>query len=305
MKKRGFTLVELLAVIVILAVILALTFPSVTAILNKSKKTLSDVQVTKILNASYDYTLKNSNLLPGLNETKYITLAHLKKEKLIDANFINPLTKELYAENLIISIKYTKNSNSKNHTNKSIVRGNYLYTIEEDFMNNSDFELNKPVIKFDDYDTLPIVVTINIGDVYTPLKYKVISNENLHSLVIENIMYNSSLVDEIDTYNAGIYHINYTVVDSNGYSNFETVNLIVVDNEKPNLKIPEHITIGIDISSYDLMDGASCIDNSKKCDIKIDENIEYGVPGKYTVEYKAYDPTGNTTVLKRVITIKE
>ena len=52
MKNKGFTLVELLAVIVILGIILLVVMPSVTGILNRSQNRLNDEQEQAILNAA-------------------------------------------------------------------------------------------------------------------------------------------------------------------------------------------------------------------------------------------------------------
>ena len=65
MNKKGFTLVEVLGVLVLLAVVLAIVLPTVNGILNQSKGTVYDAQIKKILNATYDYSLKNVKILPG------------------------------------------------------------------------------------------------------------------------------------------------------------------------------------------------------------------------------------------------
>ena len=44
--------------------------------------------------------------------------------------------------------------------------------------------------------------------------------------------------------------------------------------------------------------------NSGKCEIKVVGDINFGVAGKNIIEYRATDPTGNTTIIKRVITIE-
>lgn len=306
MNKRGFTLVELLGVLVILAVIVALVFPSVSSVLKKTKETVYNVELKKILDATYDYTLKNTSILPNINETKYITFGQLLKERLIDCNLKNPLTGDLYSDDLVISIKNVKNNYKLESSEESMLKGDYLYTIEFDFMNSDDFINKKPIIKFEGYDISPIVININVGDDYIPLIYSAVSSDNktLANKVIENIKYKSNVVNKINTYDAGIYYINYSVIDEFGYSTNEIVSLIILDDEKPNLVIPDNVTISRDVNTYDLMEGSSCTDNSGKCDIEISGNINFNKVGKYIIEYKALDPTGNTTILKRVITIE-
>jgi prepilin-type N-terminal cleavage/methylation domain-containing protein len=65
MKKNGFTLVELLAVIVILAVILAIAIPSISNIMNTSTKNAFESDA-KMLLKQIDYkTMENSSLNPS------------------------------------------------------------------------------------------------------------------------------------------------------------------------------------------------------------------------------------------------
>lgn len=73
--KRGFTLVELLSVIVILAIILAIAIPTISNIINGSKKNsfeasakliLKTVRLKLLENSSFDLTLINKNSLESL-----------------------------------------------------------------------------------------------------------------------------------------------------------------------------------------------------------------------------------------------
>lgn len=305
MSKSGFTLVELLSVLAILAVILVLVFPAVSNVLLNSRETVYDVQINKILDATYDYTLKNLDMLPEYGEIKYITLNELKNKKLINADIKDTITDELFAENLVISIKNV-GSNYNNKNKYSNLEGTFLYTVENELMNTDAFKDNMPIISFSGYDASPIVLELNLGDSYNELTYTAtsIDSEDLTQDVVKNIIYNSQNIDEVNTSQPGIYYINYSVVDNNGYSNYATVNVIVVDDELPNLIIPENVTIDTSITSYDLMDGVSCTDNSGVCNITLNGVIEFGVSGKYIIEYKASDSVGNTTILKRVITVE-
>ena len=38
--------------------------------------------------------------------------------------------------------------------------------------------------------------------------------------------------------------------------------------------------------------------------ISVSGKINFGISGKNVIEYKAFDPSGNTTILKRVITVE-
>jgi len=304
MKKNGFTLVEVLGVMVIIVVIFLLVFPSVNHIIKKSEETIDDVQTNKILNATYDYSLKNLNLLPEEGKITYITLSELKNSNLISADLIDIKTQEQMPNNLVISIEHIGNNYEKK-TEDSFIKGYYLYTIEKQFMNTAEFKLHRPNIQFVGYEG-DIIITLDINEEYIPLEYSATdkNNEDITQDVIVTIYNDSHIVNEIDTSKSGIYYLDYTVIDKFGYSASKIVSVIIGDNEKPVLYIPENITINEDVTTYDLMEGASCTDNSGKCTIAISENIIYGVTGKYIVEYSAIDPSGNTKTLKRVITIK-
>ena len=69
MKKRGFTLVELLAVIVILAIVSLIIFPIVTKEIASSKKDLYDIQIKNIIKAAKDMVLDDPTLLDSTHLT--------------------------------------------------------------------------------------------------------------------------------------------------------------------------------------------------------------------------------------------
>ena len=62
-NKKGFTLVELLAVIIIISIIALIVFPVVTKQIKGSKDDLYKVQVENIIKAAKDYILDNPELL--------------------------------------------------------------------------------------------------------------------------------------------------------------------------------------------------------------------------------------------------
>jgi len=305
MNKKGFTLIELLAVVTLLAIISFLIVPAVSIVLKQSKNTIYNTQISRILNSTYDYSLKNIKLLPEDKKVNYITLGELKKKGFLDNDIKDPITGELFSDDLVISISNV-GSKYKSNDKYEMLNGYYLYKIESEFMKSSNFNDNKPLIIFEGYDKYPIVINLNVGSNFEMPKYLAISMEgiDLTAKVIENIIYNSNIVDEINSDDVGIYYINYSVVDDNGYSNFAQISVIIVDNEKPTLEIPDNDTLSIDTTDYNLLEGVSCNDNSGKCEIKVSGNINFGVAGKNIIEYTASDPTGNTTIIKRVITVE-
>ena len=104
--KKGFTLVELLAVIIILSVVSILVFPNVIEIVNQSKRNLYNVQVADIELESKNWALENPDKLDKyhLNST-FLPLLTLKKDGFLEVDDLeNPMNgKEM---NGCIEIKY-------------------------------------------------------------------------------------------------------------------------------------------------------------------------------------------------------
>ena len=305
MSKKGFTLVELLAVIFILTLLMVIVIPTVSDVIKKSKKTTKKTQINYILKSAYDYSLKKGFVLPDYNEKVYITLNELKSNNLFDGDVIDPIIKEKFADDLVISISNV-GSNYKYDKEYSMYEGYYLYKIEYDFMKTEEFNDSKPTITLEGYGNESFVSNIDLGEEVDDPKYTAISKNGMDitNKVIKNIIYKSKNVDSINTIKAGIYYVNYTVVDENGYSNILTRSIIIVDDELPILTVPQNVTISSTTTSLNLLEGASCTDNSGVCDIKTKGKIKFGVNGKYIIEYIASDPTGNTKKIKRVITVK-
>lgn len=104
MSNKGFTLVELLAVIVILSLLTLLTSNAVTKILKDSKEDLSNTQFSAIKSAAEIWGSENINELPAENECKYLTLKDLKEFNLIGDSVKDPNTNKEMSEDLKIKI---------------------------------------------------------------------------------------------------------------------------------------------------------------------------------------------------------
>lgn len=95
MKNRGFTLVELLGVITVLALITLIAVPSITGTLKKQK----EMQYNKYLNDLYlateAYVLNQDEYdLSQVNQTIYIKLEDVVKAKYLNSTIVNPKTNE-------------------------------------------------------------------------------------------------------------------------------------------------------------------------------------------------------------------
>jgi prepilin-type N-terminal cleavage/methylation domain-containing protein len=82
--KKGFTLVELIAVITLLGLLLALVYPKIIDIAEKKQADIDDAKKELIYNAAKDYMNEHLNDYPETVGTQYcISIETLDKENLI------------------------------------------------------------------------------------------------------------------------------------------------------------------------------------------------------------------------------
>lgn len=96
MKKNGFTLIEILGVIVILAVIATITIPLIDRSINKGKRNLEVAQKQQLIKALKDYYADYAH-----SKEMTSNLSCKKISELVDSgnldNPINPLTNSNYS----------------------------------------------------------------------------------------------------------------------------------------------------------------------------------------------------------------
>ena len=312
MKKNGFTLVELLGVIIILIVIFLLVFPATKLIINKSETTVYQTQINKILKASYDYSLNNLSILPSKGEKNYLTLAELIAGGYIDA-MVNPKTDEYFSDDSLISVENV-GSKYKNTSKNAIKYGDYLYKVEFDEMDSTDYIENKPkiVIPGIEKTSKGYTTIVNQDGVFNYVEPEIYTAQDVlivsGARVIKNIFLNGELVDEIDTSVVGIYNIKLVAIyaiDDKVYSSVETWNVVITDIEPPTITLPEgNNTISTTATMFDILDGVSCHDNSGICSLSYTGVINFGIAGTNIIEYKAIDESGNVATATRVITVE-
>ncbi len=90
--KKAFTLIELLAVLIILGVILAIIIPVTNGVINNSKQNAYDTQIEMLLDQALKYSVNNN--LGTSSETKSIQFQDLINNGLISELPTNPKTSE-------------------------------------------------------------------------------------------------------------------------------------------------------------------------------------------------------------------
>lgn len=158
MKNNAFTLVELLAVIVIIGVVSLIAIPSVMNSLAKAKDRAYAVQKSEIITAAKKWGSNNIDKLDEyhLNNT-YITLTVLKQEEYLENDDIkNPSNNEIMVGCIEISYSFDTNSYGYNYIETSGQeekacdgKMGYIYTYD-----NDTFVANKDNAKKSAYDII-------------------------------------------------------------------------------------------------------------------------------------------------------
>lgn len=117
MKKNGFTLIEVTAVVIILAILVVLVVPKVNSIIRRNKeKACSSIKVNAE-SAAEDYTLMHTNQIDTeitTNGYSDITLLTLMQAGLLDKKLINPYNQEPISTSNVVRI--TKSGNIYTYT---------------------------------------------------------------------------------------------------------------------------------------------------------------------------------------------
>lgn len=107
MKKNGFTLVELIATLIILSLVSLIVVPNITSNLKKMKSGISDIQKAAIIDAAKYWASDNIDLLPSTNDSvKYVFLSDLKNY--IDDKIYKNSNEEQFSDNIFVAIKCEK-----------------------------------------------------------------------------------------------------------------------------------------------------------------------------------------------------
>ena len=115
-KKNGFTLTELLGIIIILGVVTLIVFPLINKTIKDSKLDAYNAQVKTIIEAAKTWAVNNPNRLPEIDsetEENVSVLELISTGYIKDANnnqIVNPMDETKTMDGCVV-IKYSKDYN--------------------------------------------------------------------------------------------------------------------------------------------------------------------------------------------------
>ena len=159
--------------------------------------------------------------------------------------------------------------------------------------------------KMVDINNIPVInaedKTIKVGDKFNPMT-GVTANDKEDGNITKDI---KVIEDTVNTSKVGTYKVVYEVTDSNGATATKTITVTVRSNNKPIIIGADNVSVK-EGTSFNPMTGVTATDkedgNITK-DIKVTGTVDTDKPGKYELIYTVTDKDGNTTTVKRTITV--
>ena len=150
MNKKGFTLVELLGVITILAIVVTISFSSYMAIKNNSLENILKTKIEQIEHSAIIYGQENPNEINNTNCDEIVTTNKEGEETRFKPEYCKDITVEVLIEGSFIESKYLDDGSGEydlinDVTGKSMKqdivtiyrKNNQIYSIMKDIKSNN------------------------------------------------------------------------------------------------------------------------------------------------------------------------
>lgn len=313
-KKEGFSLVELLAVIAILAVVAGFTIYVAINVINSSKEKKYTIAINEVEKNAGSYLMENADRLFYLTDINNSNVEYqcLTVENLINYGYFkSDILKSQVSNNKTISENdYVYIERDK--TTKTITKSRYILN-DEELMNvcnvavraTGDISIDVEPSGLSGYKDITIIYRVknanNINDYNYTYSY---SNNEVVTEINSGSMLKKIRVTDDGTISANII---YTKDNSSIFS--ISKNITDID------KTPPVITINSDLKKvygeeFDLYEGVTITDNSgvvadKKIYLNGSEITSYSelLVGENIVTYSATDKFGNEATANRKITL--
>ena len=296
MNKKGFTLIEMIGVVIILSLIILIITPNISESLKSSRNRAYQVQIDEIESASRSWSIYNSDNLPEKDEEIIITLLQLKLGGFLSLDLKNPKNGELFPDDMQIKI-----------TKKGL---NYVYTVLEDTGSGSIESIDPQGPQLVLNGSTYMYVEVGSESTIPNATYK---NENGNNVIVTDIQYKKKIngevttVDNVDFSELGSYIVIYSAT-INGRTNNIQRYVEVVDTTPPEIVIAEYengVCVDTEMSGSFMLPSATITDNyTPLIEAETIGNIS-NVPGKKEIRYIAKDSSNNTSEFVLCINMKD
>lgn len=283
-KKKGFTLVEMLAAIVIISILAFLIVPKISQLINKGKEAYYSALEKEIKVLAQDYYASNRKELPlNTNEYKILTASTMIKN-----GYIKEMFKDAESVACNNSFAVVANESNNNYDYIScLICDNYESSTErcQELKTEAGY-INKIKQKHQ-------VLTAITDEEINTLKDKIIAQTGVTR---NDITLDLNYVDVNTLSGTGQYKFIYNVAPKGIYG-YEGL-IQVIDEIAPTIE--GEFIYSEKGTTVDILSGLTITDNyyaESEITVNIAEidTININTPGSYTVRVTATDPSGNET----------
>jgi large repetitive protein len=288
MNKKAFTLLELLATLVVIALIAVITIPVITNLISGTKDSMYVRSEETLEKAAQNYLALNPELYPVLiGDITTIELEDLLAVKAVN-KILDPSTKEECEG--YVTIK--KVSASKSEYKPYIRCGeNYATT------------------GYGESEVLPVITILGSN----PLSHPVLTAyTDAGATALDQ--YSNNITGDIVTVNnvnsniVGTYTVDYSVTDAENNTRNVSRTVNVVDTINPVITVLGTNPVTINAGGSYVDEGATALDNysgNLTSSIQVTTNFTPAIAGTYTTTYTVSDSSGNIATATRTINVIE
>ena len=134
MNRKGFTLIELIATIVIMALILIMVMPSITALVNNNEDKSYEYYGDSLMEAAKIFVNKEGEDITNLGTLNFTGCIDITYQDLINSDLIKPYSDEkINCSNT--KVRYTKERNKESYsinlTCRDTTTGETVYSVND------------------------------------------------------------------------------------------------------------------------------------------------------------------------------
>jgi prepilin-type N-terminal cleavage/methylation domain-containing protein len=295
-KKHGFTLVELLAVIVVLAIILSIAVPAISGIVQKSAKSAFESDAKMLIKAIYYKKMNAASFKETIiNENNIYDVLGLPRD-----NY--SMVKVIQSEGItVITIQ------GKGKWNGLVACGSYNKMKVVSSTSECSADLVPPVITLNGEK----IVNVFVGETYSDAGATAL--DNIDGDLTDRIVVEGTVNPNVP----GTYVITHYVIDNSGNEAAVTRTINVIDNVKPtidftpngNSTYAKNREVTINVTDVGIIDNSSLkyVWTTSEVEPTLDEftssftnnqtiNTPSDVSGSYYLWVVARDTAGNETI---------